>query len=425
MPRRAREMTAIELKRLGRGVHAVGGVAGLHLQVSEGDGRSWLLRAMVGVKRREIGLGPYPEVGLALARQKAAEVRQMVRAGIDPIEVRKAARAELVSAQKRGLLFSNALDLFEPVKKAELSDGKYRNQWRDSIDKYAIPALGQMLVQDIELQDILRAIEPIWASKTVTAEKLRRKLNEILDYSTVKGYRSGPNPARWDGNLSLVLPSPSSVSNGENYSALQLNDIPRFWSALQGRQGMGAEALRFQILSATRAGAIRFMTWREVDLGARLWTVQPGRTMSKIGRRDDPKRVPLTTQMVSLLEGLPRQAENDLVFWAPRGGALSDATMAKLMRTIHDADLKSGASGFVDAKTGDVAVPHGIRSTFKVWAVEHTDHDWNLSEAALWHKLGGKVEQAYARTDMVEKRRAMMADWADFCTSAVTPKNWI
>ena len=138
--------------------------------------------------------------------------------------------------------------------------------------------------------------------------------------------------------------------------------------------------------------------------------------MSKIDRRDDPKRMPLTTQMVSLLEGLPRQADNDLVFWAPRGGAFSDATMAKLMRIIHDADLKSGSKGFVDAKTGEGAVPHDIRSTFKVWAVEHTDHDWNLSELALWHKLGGKVEQAYARTDKVEKCRAMMANWASFCT---------
>jgi len=383
MPKRAREMTAIELKRLGSGVHAVGGVAGLHLQVAEGSGRSWLLRTMVGLKRREIGLGPYPEVGLATARQKAAEIKEHVRRGLDPVEMRKSARVELLAVQKRGLLFSEAVDLFEPVKMAELSDGKYRDQWRDSIDRYAIPFFGQMMVQDIILQDILRALEPIWVSKTVTAEKLRRKLNEVLDYTTVKEHRSGPNPARWDGNLSLVLPSPSSVSRGENYPALQLNDIPRFWSALLRRQGMGAAALRFQTLTATRAGAIRFMTWREVDLTARLWTVQPGRKMSKIGQRDDPKRVPLTEEMTTLLEALPRQLDNDLVFWAPRGGALSDATMAKLMRTLHLADLKAGSEGFVDAKTGEIAVPHGTRSAFKVWAAEHTSYDWNLLDSSF------------------------------------------
>nr|WP_162528186.1 site-specific integrase [Gemmobacter caeruleus] len=283
-----------------------------------------------------------------------------------------------------------------------------------SVDKYAVPELGHMLVQDIDLQDVLRVLEPIWATKTVTADKLRRKLNEILDYCTVKGHRAGPNPARWDGNLAFVLPSPAGVGGEENYPALQLKDLPRFWAALSTREGMGAAALRFQMLTATRAGAIRFMSWSEVDLESKVWTVQPGRRSSKIGRRDGPKRVPLTEEMMQLLTALPRQTGSDLVFWAPRGGALSDATLGKLMRTIHDADVRAGGGGFVDAKTGETVVPHGTRSAFKVWASEMTDYDWNLSEAALWHKLGNKVEQAYARTDVLEKRRVMMAAWARF-----------
>ena len=199
MPKRAKELSAIEMKRFGEGVHPVGGVAGLYLQVTGGGGRSWLLRTMVGTKRREIGLGAYPEVSLANAREKAAQTRNLIRQGVDPVEQRKAARGELVAAQKRGLSFSKAVDLFAPVKAAELSEGKYRNQWRDSLDKYALPEVGQMLVNDIALQDILRVLEPIWESKTVTADKLRRKLNEVLDYCTVKGHRSGPNPARWGG----------------------------------------------------------------------------------------------------------------------------------------------------------------------------------------------------------------------------------
>lgn len=414
MPRVAKKLSAIELTRLGPGLHAVGGVAGLMLQVSEGSGRSWLLRTVVGTKRREIGLGPYPEIGLAIARQKAAEVKEQIRSGIDPVEQRKANRAELIASQKRGLLFSQAVDMFTPLKMAELSEGKYRAQWRDSIDHYAIPAMGQMLVNDITLQDILRVLEPIWTEKTVTADKLRRKLNEILDYATVKGHRTGPNPARWEGNLSMVLQAPSSVSGEENYPSLQLRDAQRFWAALLGRQGMGALALRFQMLTVTRAGAVRFMTWREVDIPGRMWTVQPGRESAKIGRRDSAKRVPLSGAAVELLETLPRRKDTDLVFWGPSGVALSDATLAKLMRVIHEAEVATGDPGFVDAKTGEVVVPHGTRSTFKVWATEQTDYDWNLSEAALWHKLGGKVEQAYARTDMVEKRREMMEKWAGF-----------
>ena len=414
MPKVAKELTPIELKRLGEGLHAVGSVPGLCLQVNAGSGRSWLLRAVVGAKRREIGLGSYPEVSLAAARSRAAELRDQIRRGVDPVEQRKAARSELVAVQKRGLLFSDAVTLFVPVKAGELSEGKYREQWRDSLDKYAIPKIGKMLVHDIALQDILLVLEPIWTAKYVTADKLRRKLNEILDFCTVKGHRTGPNPARWEGNLSHVLGSIAGNSKEEHFPALQLHDVQRFWAALNKRAGIGPKALAFQTLTATRAGAVRFMTWDEVDLSERIWTVQPGRQSSKIGKKENAKRVPLTDAMVSLLEALPRQLSGDLVFWAPRGGALSDATLGKLMRTLHDADVKAGNKGFVDAKTKEIVVPHGTRSTFKNWSIERTDYEWQLSEAALWHKPGGKVETSYARMDMLEKRRKMMTNWGKF-----------
>lgn len=414
MPRRAKELTPIEVKRLGEGVHAVGGVPGLYIQITSGAGKSWLLRTIVGTKRREIGLGSYPEVGLGAARSAAAEMREKIRRGIDPVEQRKAARAEVIAAQRRGLSFSAAVDLFEPVKAIELSEGKYRDHWRDSLDKYAVPVLGSMLVQDITLQDILLVLEPIWVSKHTTADKLRRKINEVLDFCTVKGHRTGPNPARWEGNLSHVLGAKAGSVSDDHFPALQLQDLPRFWAALSARNGMGAAALRFQTLTATRAGAVRFMTWGEVDLHAKLWTVQPGRQASKIKVKDDPGRVPLTDEMIKLLQNLPRQADNDLVFWAPRGGALSDAVMGKLIRTLHDADVKAGNKGFVDAKSKEVAVPHGTRSSFKNWSVEKTAYEWQLSEAALWHRLGGKVEVSYARSDMIEKRRHMMEDWGRF-----------
>lgn len=414
MPRKARELSAIEVKRLGPGVHAAGGVAGLYLQVAEKGGRSWLMRMIVGTKRREIGLGPYPEVGLAKARERAAEAKELVRKGIDPIEQRKAARAELITAQKRGLKFSDAVDLYVPVKSAALSEGKYRDNWRDSVDKYAMPVLGEMLVQDITLQDVLRVLEPIWGEITITADKLRRKLEQILSYTTTKGHRTGPNPAAWKGNLAHVLPSPAVAADEENYPSVQQKDAQRFWAALQKREGMSAEALRFQTLTATRSGAVRFMTWGEVDLEKRIWTVQPGRKMSKIKKGQKPKRVPLTDEMVALLERLPRNRDSEFVFWSARGKELSDAIMAKLMRSMHADDLRTGGPGFFDAETNEVAVPHGNRSTFKVWALEASDYEENLAKTALWHTLGNKVDQAYGRTDMVERRRAMMVDWAAF-----------
>jgi integrase len=423
MPRRAKELTAIEVKRLKPGVHAVGGVAGLYLQVASPTARSWLLRVVVGTKRREIGLGPYPEIGLAQARQLAGEMKADVRVGIDPVEKRKEARSALEASNRKGLTFRDAVKLYVPIKARELAEGKYRDQWRNSLDKYAMPHLGDIRVHDVTLLDILSVLEPHWSTIPVTADKLRRKLNEILDFCTVRGHRTGLNPARWEGNLEHALGANRGRSDEDHYPALQSKDLPRLWRALAGRQGMGAAALRFQLLSATRVGAIRFMTWQEIDVENKVWTVQATRKSSKIGRKDGAKRVPLIEPLLEILKHVPRLEKNDLVFWAPRGGALSDATLGKLMNVLHEADVRAGNCGFLDAKTGEVAVPHGSRSTFKNWAIDQTSYEWQLSEAALWHKLGNKVETAYARSDMLEKRRQMMEDWARFVQGAAIVKD--
>lgn len=183
---------------------------------------------------------------------------------------------------------------------------------------------------------------------------------------------------------------------------------------MRAHDGMGALALRFQAMTATRTGAIRFATWSEIDLDAKVWTIQPGRQSSKIPPGEKAKRIPLTDSMVSLLKSLPRLQGSDLLFWAPRGGALSDATIGKAMRSIHEADVKAGGKGFVDAKTGEAAVPHGCRSTFRTWVAERTNFEGDMAEIALFHKIGTKVAQAYDRSEQVEKRRLMMAAWGDF-----------
>jgi len=439
MPPRAKELNAMQVKNLRHPggekpvKMAVGGVSGLLIQITPNEAKSWVLRTRFGDwterrlangkiergrKKREIGLGPFPEISLKAAKERALEAKDKLAQGIDPIAERKAAQAALMAAARRGMTFADAWKEYAAEKVKEFSTDRYRAQWRATVDTYAIPELGPMLVQDITLQDVLRVLQPIWNEKTVTAVKVRERLEKVLAYATVHGHRTGDNPARWRGNLDMVLTAPSKISDAQNYPALQLDDVARWWTALQARDGMGAKALAFQAMTATRSGAIRFATWSEIDLKAKVWTIQPGRQSSKITTKENAKRIPLTDDMVTLLEGLPRLDGSDLVFWAPRGGALSDATLGKMMRTIHEADIKAGGKGYVDAKTGEQAVPHGLRSAFRTWISERTTFDGDLAEVALFHKVGNKVQQAYDRSDMVEKRRGMMAAWGRFLHGA-------
>ncbi|WP_456388379.1 tyrosine-type recombinase/integrase [Profundibacter sp.] len=412
MPRRAKELSAVEVRRLGRGVHNVGGVAGLLMQVSDSGAQSWLLRVRVGDKRREIGLGAFPEVSLARARERATEAKESIRNGIDPVEARKAARSALLTSQRQGLTFVEAFEKYAAKKLPELRTERYRDQWRATVEKYAFPELGSMLVQDISRDDILRVLHPIWETRTETATKVRQRVEKTLDYAKAAGHRTGDNPAAWRGNLELTLSAPSKIAPKENYPALQIDDAASWWTDLRRREGTGATALAFQALTASRTGAVRFATWDEIDLDARLWTIQPGRNASKIPPTGKPHRVPLTDAMIALLQALPRMGE--FLFTAPRGGNMSDATLGKVMRNIHAANQKCGGAGYVDARTKRPAVPHGLRSCFRVWVTERTNFDGDMAEIALAHMVGSKVRQAYDRSDMIEKRRAMMGDWGRF-----------
>ena len=434
MPARAKELTPAQIKNLKHpgGKHpvkiAVGGVSGLYIQITPNNAKSWVLRTRYGEwaetrlsdgtiqrgrKKREIGLGAYPDVLPGAARDKAREAKAKLEAGIDPIAERKATQAALIAAARRGMTFAEAFEGYAEKATVEFSTQKYKMQWRRSVEKYALPEIGKLAVQDVTLQDVQRVLVPIWETRTETASKLRQKIEGVLSWATVSGYRKGDNPARWKGNLEMLLPAPSKVAEAENYPALQLDDLARWWQALQRREGMGAKALAFQAMTATRSGAIRFATWDEIDLSKRLWTIQPGRQASKIPAKENARRIPLTADMIVLLEALPRLDGSNLVFWAPRGGALSDATLGKTMRVIHEADLKAGGKGFVDEKTKQQAVPHGLRSTFRTWVQNETSFDGDMAEIALFHKVGNKVEQTYARGDMMEKRRYMMTAWGD------------
>jgi integrase len=417
MPKRARELGALDVKRLAQrggekvATFAVGGVMGLYLQVLPSGAASWLLRVKVGERRREIGLGAYPEIMLAQARDRAREARNEIRDGVDPVEKRKAAKSSLIAAQRRGLTFAEAMERYLDSKMDGFRNVKHKAQWRSTLECYAKPQLGALLVSDITVQDVLRVLQPIWQEKTETASRLRGRIEAVLSWATVAGHRTGDNPARWGGNLKELLPVPPKVALVENQPALALDDAPRWFSALRSRDGMGSRALEFATLTAARSGEVRGATWSEIDLAKGIWTVPAARM--KMQREH---RVPLGADGISLLKTLPRFEGSDLVFPASRGGQLSDMTLSAAMRRIHEADLAKGGSGFFDRVSKRPAVPHGVRSVFRDWASERTSYPGDLAEFALAHKISNTVEAAYRRGDMIEKRRTMMSDWAAFLT---------
>lgn len=407
MARKAKELGALEVSRLTTpGMHAVGKVAGLYLQVLESGGRSWILRIKVGDRRRDMGLGGYPDVTLAQAREKAQAKRELVSEGRDPISERQAARNALKVAQASSLTFKQSAAAYIAAHESSWRNLKHRNQWENTLETYAHPHFGDLQVRDIALPHILAALEPIWQTKTETATRVRGRIEQVLDWATARGYREGLNPARWRGHLDKLLAKPSKVSKTEHLQALPVADMGAFMTELRKHEGTGAKALEFAILTAARSGEVRGATWNEIDLKAGAWII-PAERM-KAGREH---RVPLSAAAVDLLKTLPRVAGTDLVFPAPRGGQLSDMTLTAVLRRM-------------DAP----AVPHGFRSTFRDWAAERTNYPRDMAEMALAHAISDKVEAAYRRGDMFEKRRRMMDDWAAFCAQPavkgkVTPIN--
>ncbi|WP_299984747.1 site-specific integrase [uncultured Ruegeria sp.] len=421
MPRVSKELSALDVKRVqhdgrtsrnGKSLNmnlAVGGVSGLLLQVTPNNGKTWLLRTTVGNRRREIGLGGYPDVPLAKAREIAREQKNKIQNGIDPVEERKAQKAALIAAQRRGLSFANAVDRYLDAKLDAHKNAKHRQQWRNTLTTHAVPELGSMLVDDITVQDVLRVLEPIWRTKTETASRLRGRIEAVLSWATVAGHRSGDNPARWANNLKELLPAPSKIAKTHNQPALKVEDAQRWISDLQNRDGLGSRALEFLTLTATRSQEVRGARWSELDLDVGMWIIPADRTKMK-----REHRVPLSKASMELLQAIPRFSDSDLVFPAPKGGQMSDMTLSATMKRLHETDVKYDGPGYLDRVSKRPAVPHGLRSTFRDWVAECTSFPGDMAEVALAHKINNSVEAAYRRGDMLEKRRTMMDAWADF-----------
>ena len=401
MPKLAKELGSLAVSNLTEpGLHFVGGVPGLALQVTPAGARSWTLRAVIGGKRRDMGLGGYSPTGITLAKARAAavEARDLIRKGIDPIRQQQQAQGALRAAMVEALTFKECADSYIKAHAASWKNAKHQQQWRNTLAQHAHPVLGELLVQDVKLSHVLLVLEPLWTTTNETAVRLRGRIELVLDWAAARGLRDGMNPARWRGHLDKLLAKPSKVNNREHHAALPVGEVGAFMGRLRDAEGMGARALEFLIFTASRSGEVRGATWAEIDTDAKVWTVPASRM--KAGKEH---RVPLSPEALALLASVPKVAATELVFPAPRGGALSDMTLTAVVRRM-----------------AVPAVPHGFRSTFRDWAAERTSYPRDVAEMALAHAIGDKVEAAYRRGDLFEKRGLMMADWAKFLARVET-----
>ena len=426
------KLTVIEIKALttpgrytdGDGLHLHVRSAKLQKLASDGSPgiairRAWVFRYMRQGKVRDMGLGAFPKTTLAQARQKAQEARRAIEDGGDPLTVRDgAALAAEVAATRT---FKRAAEDLIKARGPGWRNEQHRWQWGQSLASFAYPVFGDWPVQDIDTEAVLRALQPIWSAKPETASRLRGRIEAVLDAAKARHWRAGENPARWKGHLAILLPNPSKVRKVVHMPSLPWQQLAKFMPELLAQTGLAAAPLRLLILTAARAGMVRLMAWPEVDLKDKLWTIPGSRMKGGVEHR-----VPLSTAAIALLQvaavyreqriaaRITRTAPaHDLVFPGASGKPLSDMTLTQLLRRMNK--VEDGAlPPWRDGQTGEPITPHGFRSTFRVWASEQTAYPREIIEAAMAHAVSDKVEAAYQRSDLLEKRRALMEEWGSF-----------
>jgi integrase len=364
----------------------------LYKQIAASGAGSWVLRYEMRGKKRWMGLGPLAVFSLREAMQRAREAQQQIYSGIDPIDARRNQRA---TEARKSLLTVD----FEAATKAYFDQHqtkwgqKARVEFRNTLAAYAFPILGKLAVADIDTALVLRVIEPVWLTKHTTGARVRGRIEAVLDWCRVRGFRSGENPARWKGHLDQLLPMGGAIGEVVHHAAMKYIDVPAFVASLRQRQGIEPLALELLILSASRTGEVLKARWGEIDFAAKTWDRPASHMKAGIAHS-----VPLTPRMIEILEGLSRGDDNSLIFeGAKPGQPLGRNALSKLVNVMK----------------GDCTV-HGFRSSFRDWVGEQTSYPRELAEHALAHSVGSQVEQAYARSKLLEKRRRMMMDWEKF-----------
>ena len=407
MPRKATGLSAAKVRTAEPGRYGDGG--GLYLLVRPEGGRFWLFRYVIAKKMREMGLGPASgrdAVMLTDARTAARKLWEVVRAGRDPLNDRKAEaeakKAAALAAQALAMTFRDVAASYIAANEAGWRNDKHRAQWTATLEAYAYPHFGNLPVADIDTGHVMAALDPIWRTKTETATRLRGRIETVLDYAKARGWRTGENPARWRGHVANMLPAKTKIQPVEHHAALPWKEIGGFVATLREQPGLAGQALLLTILTASRSSEALCAKWDEIDMEKGVWTV-PGARM-KAGREH---RVPLSDQALAVLRGLLPLRNDEAGDWvfpgARKGRPLSNMAMEMLLRRMKRDDL----------------TVHGFRSTFRDWTAETTGYPGDVAEAALAHVVGDKVEAAYRRGDLFEKRGRLMADWAVFCDRVV------
>ena len=392
-------LTALKVdKAKDPGMYADGG--GLYLRVTTDGTKNWVFRFMLNGRPRWMGMGPLHTIGLADARARAAACRRQRHDGIDPIDARRAAKQQARLDAAKAITFKECAASYVAAHKAGWRNDKHAAQWEATLATYAEPVIGKLSVQAIDTALVLRVIEPLWTTKPETAGRLRGRIESVLDWAKVRGYRAGENPARWRGHLDKLLPARSKVRKVEHHAALPYAELPAFLVSLREQEGTAARALEFTILTAARTGESMGARWDEINTRERLWIVPAARM--KAGREH---RIPLTGRAIAILQELKPadSAEAKFIFAGGKEGRpLSNMAFLMLLRRMERGDLTA----------------HGFRSSFRDWAAERTSFPSEVVEMALAHAVGTKVEAAYRRGDLFEKRRRLMDAWGDYLAKA-------
>jgi len=400
MARNIHRLSPAAVKHAKPGMHCAGG--GLYLQAVMGGGgvirKSWLFRFAENGRERQMGLGSLGSVSLAQARDKAAECRRLRQERIDPIAARDAQRAAAAAENAKTMTFDQCAAGYIAAHRAGWRNTKHASQWQNTLATYVSPVFGKLPVRTIDVGLVIKALEPIWSTKPETASRVRGRIEAVLDWAAARGLRDGENPGRWKGRLDKLLPRPSKVRVVAHHAALPYDEIGSFMVELREREGVAARALEFAILTAVRTGEVLGAQWSEIDLGAKVWTV-PAASM-KGGREH---RIPLASSAMAVLKRMAKLREGDHVFPGDRRAMLSNMAFLMLLRRMGLGDLTA----------------HGFRSTFRDWAAERTNFPNEVVEMALAHSVGNKVEAAYRRGDLFEKRRKLMDAWAAYCEKRV------